>query len=117
MALSKSVRMQILLAIDVAFFLLELVAGTFYSRVGRTALLTFHAGYAFHSLALVADSFHMVNLLRIRKPATADSGMIVERCTVVMRRSLGGSGCWETNEFKNIHIWGTLSHVRVSKAV
>ena len=36
--------MQILLAIDVAFFLLELVIG-----------------YAVHSLALVADSFHMLN--------------------------------------------------------
>lgn len=36
--------MQILLAIDVAFFLLELITG-----------------YAVHSLALVADSFHMLN--------------------------------------------------------
>lgn len=44
MALSKSSRIAILLAIDVVFFLIELVAG-----------------YAFHSLALVADSFHMLN--------------------------------------------------------
>lgn len=44
MALSKSTRMYILLAIDLAFFLLELIVG-----------------YAVHSLALVADSFHMLN--------------------------------------------------------
>jgi solute carrier family 30 (zinc transporter), member 1 len=44
MGLSKSTRIQILLAIDTAFFLLELVIG-----------------YAVHSLALVADSFHMLN--------------------------------------------------------
>ncbi|KAF2277444.1 cation efflux protein [Westerdykella ornata] len=44
MALSKSARIGILLAIDSIFFLLELVVG-----------------YAVHSLALVADSFHMLN--------------------------------------------------------
>ncbi|KAI9806656.1 MAG: hypothetical protein M1825_006113 [Sarcosagium campestre] len=44
MALSKSKRILILLAIDSCFFLLELIAG-----------------YAVHSLALVADSFHMLN--------------------------------------------------------
>lgn len=43
MALSKSTRIMILLAIDTAFFFLELIVG-----------------YAVHSLALVADSFHMV---------------------------------------------------------
>src|ERR1700750_383339 len=44
MALSKSRRMQLLLAIDVVFFFIELIVG-----------------YAVHSLALVADSFHMLN--------------------------------------------------------
>ena len=43
MGLSKSTRIMILLGIDSAFFLLELIVG-----------------YAVHSLALVADSFHMV---------------------------------------------------------
>lgn len=43
MGLSKSTSIMILLAIDTAFFFLELVVG-----------------YAVHSLALVADSFHMV---------------------------------------------------------
>ncbi|KAH7076660.1 zinc/cadmium resistance protein-like protein [Paraphoma chrysanthemicola] len=44
MALSKSTRIMILLGIDTAFFFLELIVG-----------------YAVHSLALVADSFHMLN--------------------------------------------------------
>lgn len=44
MALSKSRRIQILLAIDGIFFFIELIVG-----------------YAVHSLALVADSFHMLN--------------------------------------------------------
>ncbi|OCL03551.1 cation efflux protein [Glonium stellatum] len=44
MGLSKSTRIMILLGIDSAFFFLELVVG-----------------YAVHSLALVADSFHMLN--------------------------------------------------------
>jgi len=44
MAPSKSTRILILLGIDTVFFLIELIAG-----------------YAVHSLALVADSFHMLN--------------------------------------------------------
>lgn len=44
MAFSKSTRILILLAIDSVFFLIELITG-----------------YAVHSLALVADSFHMLN--------------------------------------------------------
>lgn len=44
MGLSKTNRILILLAIDSAFFLLELIVG-----------------YAVHSLALVADAFHMLN--------------------------------------------------------
>ncbi|KAJ5475198.1 Zinc/cadmium resistance protein [Penicillium diatomitis] len=44
MGLSKTNRIIILLVIDTLFFLLELVTG-----------------YAVHSLALVADSFHMLN--------------------------------------------------------
>lgn len=44
MAFSKSTRIIILLAIDTAFFLLELIVG-----------------YTVHSLALVADAFHMLN--------------------------------------------------------
>ena len=44
MGLSKSTRIKILLSIDGSFFFLELIIG-----------------YAVHSLALVADSFHMLN--------------------------------------------------------
>jgi hypothetical protein len=45
MAWSKSTRIKVMLAIDVAFFLLEIIVG----------LLV-------HSLALTADAFHMVGL-------------------------------------------------------
>jgi zinc transporter 1 len=45
MALSKSTRISIMLAIDAAFFLLEL-----------------GVGLAVGSLALMADAFHMVRL-------------------------------------------------------
>ncbi|OJD29449.1 zinc cadmium resistance protein [Diplodia corticola] len=44
MGLSKTTRISILLGIDSAFFFLELIVG-----------------YSVHSLALVADSFHMLN--------------------------------------------------------
>ena len=62
MGLSKSNRILILLAIDSLFFLLEIVVGTLFPRTKNRALevLMDVAGYAVHSLALVADSFHMV---------------------------------------------------------
>ncbi|KAJ6785760.1 hypothetical protein PWT90_04850 [Aphanocladium album] len=44
MALSKSTRIKIMIGIDTAFFLLELIAG-----------------FVAHSLALTADAFHMLN--------------------------------------------------------
>ncbi|KAG8678768.1 zinc ion transporter Zhf1, partial [Ceratobasidium sp. 395] len=44
MGLSRPARIKILLAIDSAFFFVELIVG-----------------YAVGSLALVADSFHMLN--------------------------------------------------------
>jgi Co/Zn/Cd efflux system component len=57
MALSKSTRIMILLAIDTAFFFLELIVG-----------------YAVHSLALVADSFHMVCCLHLHMSQTMTNG-------------------------------------------
>lgn len=61
MGLSKSTRIMILLGIDSAFFLLELVVGINSNPIlaGNSLTATF-IGYAVHSLALVADSFHMV---------------------------------------------------------
>ncbi|KAI9171817.1 Zinc/cadmium resistance protein [Paramyrothecium foliicola] len=44
MAWSKSTRIQVMIAIDTAFFLLELISG-----------------FLVHSLALTADAFHMLN--------------------------------------------------------
>lgn len=46
MALSKSTRIKIMIGIDTAFFLLELITG-----------------FVAHSLALTADAFHMVRTL------------------------------------------------------
>ena len=43
-ALSKEARIKLFIAIDVAFFLLEIIVG-----------------YTAHSLALIADAFHMLN--------------------------------------------------------
>ena len=67
MALSKSTRIIILLVIDSAFFLVELIVGELRARRSLALLLMAKAnqvsGYAVHSLALVADSFHMVRHL------------------------------------------------------
>lgn len=64
MGLSKTNRIIILLVIDSAFFLLELITGKSlvhsFLTSGRNPLTTSSLGYAVHSLALVADSFHMV---------------------------------------------------------
>ena len=49
--MQKSTRIKILLVIDTLFFLLEIIVG-----------------YAVHSLALVADSFHMVCPLTLDRP-------------------------------------------------
>ena len=78
---------MILLAIDTAFFFLELIVG-----------------YAVHSLALVADSFHMVcssryMLERVLTVSTA------ERCHIPPRRTVGSQGRESKDELKDIHIW------------
>jgi zinc transporter 1 len=66
MAVSRSTRIKILLAIDILFFFIELIGG-----------------YAVGSLALVADSFHMLNdvmslivalyAIKLTKESSADS--------------------------------------------
>jgi len=60
MAISKSTKMIILLCIDVAFFFLELIIGELHGFLRFKLYTDLFAGYAVHSLALVADSFHMV---------------------------------------------------------
>jgi zinc transporter 1 len=69
MGLSKTNRIIILLVIDSAFFLLELITGEYslpQIRIKPLPPLCLASdylcllGYAVHSLALVADSFHMV---------------------------------------------------------
>lgn len=65
MGISKSNRILILLAIDSAFFLLELVVGKPLKYCILESDSNAQPGYAVHSLALVADSFHMVRPSRI----------------------------------------------------
>jgi len=61
MAISRSARIAFLLVIDVLFFFVELVVGKY--RPSPTSAFSLHVsilGYAVGSLALVADSFHML---------------------------------------------------------
>jgi Co/Zn/Cd efflux system component len=74
MGLSKSTRIMILLGIDSAFFLLELVVG-----------------YAVHSLALVADSFHMVWQFSCVLRHTTNFGL-AERCHIAPGWTMGSQG-------------------------
>lgn len=60
--LSRKSRILLLLAIDTCFFFTELVLGAHArSRHVWNVQLTVSAGYVIGSLALVADSFHMLN--------------------------------------------------------
>ena len=59
--MNRSTRIVILLVIDVLFFFVELIVGE--RRVPQYPTRPTHfrsAGYAVGSLALVADSFHML---------------------------------------------------------
>jgi hypothetical protein len=89
MGLSKSTRIMILLGIDSAFFLLELVVG-----------------YAVHSLALVADSFHMVLHLNYVLGGGVVNSSAAERCHITPCRTLGSEGREREDQFQEIHIWG-----------
>jgi|SRR5690242_2198445 len=89
MGLSKSTRIMILLGIDSAFFLLELVVG-----------------YAVHSLALVADSFHMVwQFGYLLRGAVANSGA-AERCYFAACRTVGSQGRKREDQLEKIYVRG-----------
>lgn len=75
MGLSKSTRIMILLGIDSAFFLLELVVG-----------------YAVHSLALVADSFHMVWQTGYVLRGAGTNPRAAQRCHIAACWTLGSEG-------------------------
>lgn len=64
MAPSKSTRIMILLGIDTAFFLLELIVGQWCAD-SQFFQANRYQGTSVHSLALVADSFHMVRKLLV----------------------------------------------------
>jgi zinc transporter 1 len=63
--LSRTTRIILLLAIDVCFFFVELIAGkpTHHRQCRYWVNLLDHTGYAVGSLALVADSFHMLKFV------------------------------------------------------
>ena len=71
MGLSRSTRIYILLAIDVCFFFAELITGhiKFTSPLFSTRADMPHSGYAVGSLALVADSFHMLKCASTISPS------------------------------------------------
>lgn len=80
MAWSRSSRITLLLIIDLCFFFVELIVGAFTNlKLAFSSRNANHhsPGYAVGSLALVADSFHMlkcvssVPLLRRRLQLTA----------------------------------------------
>lgn len=88
MAPSKSTRIMILLAIDTCFFFLELVVG-----------------YAVHSLALVADSFHMVcNTMKIISKQTL-TVISAQRCDLTSRWTVGSQGRKPADKLEAIHLW------------
>jgi zinc transporter 1 len=63
LSMSRSARITLLLFIDVVFFFVELIVGEQVATILRfdhSLPTLFHAGYAVGSLALVADSFHML---------------------------------------------------------
>lgn len=63
MALSRSARITLLLVIDIIFFFIELIVGVWQPPRLHPFLIS--SGYAVGSLALVADSFHMLKYVAI----------------------------------------------------
>lgn len=60
MGISRTARIYILLVLDLIFFFLEIVIGSLCFIISSFTLLIRSLGYAVGSLALVADSFHML---------------------------------------------------------
>ncbi len=57
---SRTARIYFLLVLDLIFFLLEIIIGSSASSFSHPTSLILSLGYAVGSLALVADSFHML---------------------------------------------------------
>lgn len=60
MSPSRTARLYFLLVLDLLFFVLEISIGKIVSSPWRFISLIHLPGYAVGSLALVADSFHML---------------------------------------------------------
>ena len=91
---------MILLGIDSVFFLLELVVG-----------------YAVHSLALVADSFHMVCLLNYVLGGAVANVSAAERCHITPGRTVGSEGCEREDKLEEVYIWGKFNNCGQAEAV
>jgi hypothetical protein len=95
MAWSKSTRIKVMIAIDTAFFLLELICG-----------------FLAHSLALTADAFHMVRILSLPSAtgvSTLTSLLIfatAQRHHLSRHRVMGCCRGSKSNH-RRVHIWST----------
>jgi hypothetical protein len=87
MGWSKSTRIKVMLVIDLMFFLLEL-----------------GVGFAVHSLALMADAFHMVSHLDARGDSRANSASAAQRHHLVACRLVGGLGR-EKGDYRQVFLW------------
>lgn len=79
MALSRTTRISILLAIDIVFFLIEIIVGVYFDCCTRL-LVKQESGYAVGSLALVADSFHMLKYALMRYFTPQITHGVRQRC-------------------------------------
>ncbi len=81
MTVSRSARITLLLVIDLVFFFVELIVGQLFCHLtSPDYLFTFPTGYAVGSLALVADSFHMLKSVSVCKEHL---DCLTTRCTVM----------------------------------
>lgn len=90
MAWSKSTRIKVMLVIDVMFFLLEL-----------------GVGFAVHSLALMADAFHMVGALSERNPTCMLTFLRASSLTISFRcLSVCGRFQWQGKQPRTSSLMG-----------
>ena len=82
MSSSRTARLYVLLALDLVFFFLEISIGT-VSRSLQMFPLLMHPppGYAVGSLALVADSFHMLKYVKPPSSWHSTSSYTLQRCS------------------------------------
>ena len=64
-----------------------------------------------HSLALVADSFHMVRKLLVFKVGKLLTQIILaQRCALALRRTMGCQSCQSEGKSEYVYIWSQNTH-------